>query len=460
MKKNSHYLNLYKAYKSWKESIENDRIYKNYIKSLNNEKNGQNVLQGVIGKKDIDLTWVKQIEDALPYMDNAIREARSFIEQKDEIVNIEKVKRVNTQSIRHLAQHTNLIAKVEDNGDVLPSKILNIYYESNVAIYENRFIYTLLLRLSEFIEDRYQALASKDEKIEINYQIEKSIKRKQKTSKVKFEFDFKTDGTVKKTSTKDDTSKMSGFARIVRIRSIIQDFFGATLIKDLKGIQEVRSPIIRTNLMSKNTNFRTCLELWEFIERYRGPGYTYQNTSYEGTMPAKIKDDLNDIVVFGNFLTEITFNSEHEKNLKKELKEHQKEENQQKKQEILQLVSDTKTHQRQIENKKLERARESHNKKMLKIEQRLINEKAKNKLRQEKNEAKFNKSIQFLKNRNQSIAQKNKDILQKNKDLQQEKRQLKKQKRELSKLYKDLEKQQKLNNKKVSNETRKNTKTL
>lgn len=310
--------NFYKGYQLWKSALENDKEYSAFINSLNLEGSGKFQLDGVVGNKIMDMEWIIKIEEALPYMDKAIRMNRSFIEQKDEIVPVEKVKRVNTQSIRHLAQHTNLIAKVEANGDVLPDRILNIYYESSFAIYENRFLYSLLIRLLDFVEKKYQALVNLDEKVEVVYCIDKTVKRKQKISKMNLQFEYNTHATTK-FDANDDSSKLSSFARVIRIRSIIQDFYTTTLIRDLasSNVEPVRSPIINTNLMAKNVNFRNCKELWEYIEMYRGPGFFYEDHKFDGSMPDNIKNYLQDIFVFANFLNEISFNSETQKNLKK-----------------------------------------------------------------------------------------------------------------------------------------------
>ena len=319
--KNNFSTNFYKAYTLWKSTLENDNKYKEYKKSLQNLTSGVTSLSGTAGNKVLDLEWLERIEYTLPYMDKAIRESRSFIEQRDEIVPIEKVKRVNTQSIRHLAQHTNMIARVEKNNEVKPERILNIYYESNSAIYENRFIYTLLGRLNDFVEKRYSELKNKDERIEIKYDINKTIRRKNKVSKMLLEFEYKTQADNKEIDLREDVSHLSGFDRIVRIRRIISDFYSLPLIKELHNVELVKPPIIQTNLLSKNVNFRNCVELWDYIARYNKAGFAYEDKEFTGKMPKKTGDDLADVFVFTNFLTEITFNTSLKKYLEKEYKE-------------------------------------------------------------------------------------------------------------------------------------------
>ena len=76
--------------------------------------------------KEFNYEWVDKLEDVIPYIDNILRNPKRFIINDEEIVKVELAKRVTVESVIHLSQHTNLIQKIEDNGDVKPSKILNI----------------------------------------------------------------------------------------------------------------------------------------------------------------------------------------------------------------------------------------------------------------------------------------------------------------------------------------------
>ena len=86
-----------------------------------------------------------------------MRVPRKFIVQEEEIVPIERARKITNESIRHLAQHTNMIAKVEGD-DVTPNQILNVFREESFEVYENRFVYTLMQNLIRFIDIRYNVL--------------------------------------------------------------------------------------------------------------------------------------------------------------------------------------------------------------------------------------------------------------------------------------------------------------
>ena len=64
---------------------------------------------------------------------------------------VEKIKKVSLETVKHLAQNTQNIQDLDKNGDVVPKKLLNVQKEDTIDLYENRFIYTLVKRLEDFI---------------------------------------------------------------------------------------------------------------------------------------------------------------------------------------------------------------------------------------------------------------------------------------------------------------------
>ena len=81
-----------------------------------------------------DTSWIDMVEEAIPYLDSIIRNPRRFIVQEENIVPIEKTKVVTEESIKHLAQHTSLIQDVDEDGNVVPLKLLNVYREETIDL--------------------------------------------------------------------------------------------------------------------------------------------------------------------------------------------------------------------------------------------------------------------------------------------------------------------------------------
>ena len=229
--------------------------------------------------KQIDIAWVEAIEDAIIPLDNIIRNPRRFIVQEEEIVNIELARKISPESIRHLAQHTNMIAKVEDDT-VTPNRILNIFKEESFETYENRFIYTLLINLQYFISKRLKAIndcVDGNNVTSILFKDNFSIGKENVKCSFEMTIDspgFKMDGNLLDV----DPEKLSKFQRIERIKKILYDFQNSPLIKALHGTSLVRPPIMRTNVLQKNPDFKKAKALWDFIETYRESGFAVEVT--------------------------------------------------------------------------------------------------------------------------------------------------------------------------------------
>ncbi|MDD6265672.1 MAG: DUF2357 domain-containing protein [Clostridia bacterium] len=221
--------------------------------------------------KKIDDRWITQIEDCIVELDSIIRNPRRFIVQEDEIVPIEKARRITNESVRHLAQHTNLIAKVDPKGNVTPNEILNVYREESFDIYENRFIYTLLKRVLEFVETRRNVLFAVTEDEEIaELGMEGNFVNTDENVSYKVEISAHQTQSMLET----DTKHMNAFARIDRLDRILKGFMLSPFAKSMKGSVPVRPPIMRTNVILKDPNFKKCLMLWQFIETYNEIGYS------------------------------------------------------------------------------------------------------------------------------------------------------------------------------------------
>jgi len=107
----------------------------------------------------IAFDWVDEIEQACPYIDIIVRVPKNTLIQEENVMLIEKSKRINVASIKNLAKHTEYINKYDKRtASVEPSKILDIRNEETYNIYENRFLYTLIDNLERFITKKEKLL--------------------------------------------------------------------------------------------------------------------------------------------------------------------------------------------------------------------------------------------------------------------------------------------------------------
>ncbi len=285
------YLDLYSVYKDKMAQLSEENEYYNYMyEAISTGHNNFSQFNRFFEKK-IDLRWVEAIESCIIPLDTIIRNPRKFIVQEEEVVNIERARKITAESVRHLAQHTNLIAKVEDDGSVMPHHILNVFREESFEIYENRFIYTLIKQLEMFLHFRYEALAglAEDENMS-SLKMESSFKKGNELITYKMEI-----ATHYTNSSDDDSSgkkEKTVMERIIRLRTLVDDLVHSSFMREMRKCTPVRPPIMRTNVILKDPNFRQCLALWQFIQSYDDVGYEITVKESDDMVSNEYRDDL------------------------------------------------------------------------------------------------------------------------------------------------------------------------
>lgn len=297
----------YRAYKYMQEILTPDFTHKYLNRCMEDSDKGEDILRGKTNEKVIDMDWVVAFEDALPYIQKAIDEQRRFIKQVENVVRIEKAKKITPDSVKHLAQHTNFIAKVE-NDMVTPNNILTVEREESFEIYENRVLFTLINNALRFVNDKYKNLkqAPTDTYNEI------SMKRQLVLNDQRIDFNIEYVNEVHDTRAEDldvvDLNTLSDFDRVRRIRQTLRDFLSTQLMKALEKSTPVRPPLQQTNLLKKNPNFKKAVELWNFIESYKKKGYEIVGEEYSGEMPQAVQQDLYMAMSFEHFMLSISTN--------------------------------------------------------------------------------------------------------------------------------------------------------
>jgi hypothetical protein len=108
--------------------------------------------------RDFDLSFLDVIESVYPAIVKIMKDPKRTIRYEEEIVSVEKARKVNSTTVKHLSSHTHLIKEINNDGDVVPSKVLTTYTEDELGIYENRFIKSLVKRIEIFLERRYDVM--------------------------------------------------------------------------------------------------------------------------------------------------------------------------------------------------------------------------------------------------------------------------------------------------------------
>ena len=253
------------------QALEEDRYFQYLYEMV---QAGDNTLQqkNRILHKVVDERWLGVVEDSLDSIFNIIDKPRRFVTTSEEVVPVALAKKITADSVRHLSMNTQFIAS-DENGDIQPTRILNVTTEESYDLYENRFVYHLIQRLFTFVDKRTDVIfwstgdeicntMSMESKVddayeEISYKIEMTIKNRQSFAE-------------------NDSDNMDVFKRIDRVRRMARTLRSSSFCELMAGCSMVRSPIQRTNLMMKDPDYRKCYQLWQFIESYDEAGYTIE----------------------------------------------------------------------------------------------------------------------------------------------------------------------------------------
>lgn len=234
-----------------------EKYYSNLKKNVRIEKSTDgNVLE---------LDWIDEIEKAVPYIDNIFENPKRFIISEEEILNIEKSKKVGVATVKHLSKHTNFISEVdEETGDIKPEKLLNELKEETFNTYENRFIYTLVDLMDSFVRRMEEKMES------LNYSKNNTFESNSETNvmgeEVKCSVRMVASKKVDSLDNDDDTLQ-----RIKVIKSNINSWKMTGVYTSLKKEKaaKVKSPLNRTNVLKKNPNFKIAASLWDYLNAYR-----------------------------------------------------------------------------------------------------------------------------------------------------------------------------------------------
>lgn len=217
--------------------------------------------------------WILAIESYYPYVDKIIRNYKSALRVEEEVVIVEKAKKTTSRTVRHLAANTHLL-KLPEAGqprtEVMPKKLLVEYSEDEYGIYENRFVATLVHRLVDFVSRRVQILEEdvNTKKIsELNNTIELEIEN----SKYEINIDLKEVQTIDEGQIEEDNRKL--LFRAQELHKKLANALNSEFIKTMRNYKRVRSPIMKTQIILKNTNYRNCYLLWQYLDQYSSLGF-------------------------------------------------------------------------------------------------------------------------------------------------------------------------------------------
>ncbi|MDE7082451.1 MAG: hypothetical protein K2O89_01945 [Clostridia bacterium] len=250
----------------------------------------------------IEEDWIKAIEEGLTFVEKAVAEERQFIRTNGEVVPIEKVRKISKDSVEHLAKHSDMITHVPEEEDdlLVPDKLYMVEKLSDYAVYENRFLYMMLSYVKAFIEYRLEKIENLRRKYVGDMSISKDIVTKKRTLRIKASvYEERTDNPF---PIPDENSNKL-VQRIKDCQSIINALLNTDLMLQVAKSPMIKPPIVKTNVLKMNNNFKHALALYDYIASYKGQGFDYEEVVFNfAPFTDKIADEIAEAANLTSFI--------------------------------------------------------------------------------------------------------------------------------------------------------------
>lgn len=264
---------IYRAFKKYRE-VTKDNICQREIRNIS-KPSKDDILEIKKYRCFIEEDWISEIEKGLVFVEKALAEERQFITSEGNTIPIEKVKKVSVESVVHLAKHSNLITHLPDDESkpVIPDALYMVEKLSDYAVYENRFLYMLLVQLKEFISMRLDKILKIRKRYICNFKFKNVYQSKVRNYTCELSF---SDDRLDNPYAIDDNISNDLIRRIEDIERMVVIFLKTDIMVEVSKAQMVKPPIVKTNVLKMNNNFKKSLELYDFISTYNKEGFTYE----------------------------------------------------------------------------------------------------------------------------------------------------------------------------------------
>jgi len=215
-------------------------------------------------KPKIDVVWISMMENTIEYLDNILRAPTRLIVNEEEVVKIEKIKKVTVESIKHLSKNAGLIEKIDEKGEIKPNKLLNVFKEETFNTYENRFIYTLIQKMMTIIRKEKKKLIK--EAMQDTKEFKKiEYKGNSYNGKSRVDIQLVIQATTENSGKSDEVKNV-----LQRIKMLERNVVALTLTATYQELERERvslitPPLRKNNVILKNVNFQYAAKLWDFL---------------------------------------------------------------------------------------------------------------------------------------------------------------------------------------------------
>ena len=265
----------YAALMQYLQALERDKAYRSFAAALRGANDEEDVLKTVRHTVTVKDDWITYIEERLPNVERAVHAERQFITQNGEIMRIDQVRQVTPASVAHLAKHSNLITHLPDNPEDKPIPD-SLYVEkkiSDYAVYENRFLYLLLVTLRDFCAERLKKIREASRLTDVSLRAKKTfaVVNHRVTYSLKL-----TDANTNDEDNQTDETTKKKVSRIEDIYGNVNGMLSTPLMQDMSLVPMIHPPIKMTNVLKMNVDFKKALELFQYVMAYKKDGFTIE----------------------------------------------------------------------------------------------------------------------------------------------------------------------------------------
>ena len=267
-----------------------DKVYwklSEYIKSVKDLKELDSVVKDLTRYSDKDIfqriknvttiedDWITFTESKIKYVEAAVFENRQFIREEGEVLPIERIRKVSHSSVEHLARHSDYIEKYTEDEDIIPSKLYTINKDTDYGVYENKFIYLLLLTLNDFIYRIREEIVASVKGLNGDFQIQRRNEILGDEIALSLKMEFRGVNADEELS-EHEASKLQ---RMDSLRERVNALLATPLMQIVSHEPVISSNITKTNVLTMNENFFNSLELYEYLLNYDKKPYKVDKTS-------------------------------------------------------------------------------------------------------------------------------------------------------------------------------------
>ena len=279
----------YELLESYFNQLEKETDFVSYFyDAYFNGKNDVSLVEEVELRK-FNQDWLKQIESYFPSIDRITKNMKSHLRFESEIIPVEKVKQIDSESIKHLSQHTEYIRSMDQN-EIIPEKLKTPKSDVEFDLYENRFVTTLIFRLRDFLNRK------------INDMEKKLHDERRLTFKSGSKFSFNDSNYVLNLDIKqtDDLGpgtyyheNLEMIEQTKRLYQLVSNLVHTPFVQTMKKYKTVTPPIVRTQMIQKNPDFTNAYHLWTYMDRLHEMKFGEEITHTKKNLSTSYMEDID-----------------------------------------------------------------------------------------------------------------------------------------------------------------------